>query len=201
MTLEAIDGSVKFKIQGQEAFPRWLQQKLKRDIEAGEVPPEGLRFQCRIAKDARENLRLIELANGETLRLSPSAKPQFGKNHQGRPYLTATMIYSGDGESYRIRWTGDAVPQEMVSVAVRHDRGFKVSPKEIKLDLSKAEITPSHKAVGPWQPHKSQRDYKKEDERRGGARRVKGGVSGNPRRKRTCQRSVESDLAPSGGKR
>lgn len=190
MTLENITGVIDFKVKGQEALPRWMQEKFKKDIEAGEVPPEGLRFQCRIAKDARKNFQTVQLPNGETLRLSPSAKPQFGENHQGKPYLTATMIYSGDGESYKVQWVGDAVPAEMVKVAVRHDRGFKVAAKNIKLDLSAAKVTPSHKAVGPWQKHKSERDYRAEDERRGEAKRLVGGVSGNPRRKRTCRRSV-----------
>lgn len=196
MTLTTASGKVRFKIKPQEAQPKWIRAALRDNLTKRVAPPEALRYQCRIATDARENFSLVELDNGETMRLSPSAKPQFGKNHEGRIYLTATLIYSGDGESYKVRWIGDAVPTKMIDVAVRHDQGLAAKGATVVLDMSQAEITPSHKAVGPWQKHKSERDYKKEYQVRGpkGSRAL-GGVSGVVRSKRYCGRATAADTA------
>jgi hypothetical protein len=180
MTIPQLRGIVKFNVQGQEALPKWMQTAIQNALAVSESPPESLRYQCRIATDAHENFKNLTLENGETLRLH-NAKPQFGRNHDGKPYLTVTMIYSGDGLGYRIRWIGANVPTKMVDVAIKHDKGLAVAPTTIGLDLTKAEVTPSWKVQGRSGP----RDY---------SQRVKQATE-NPgtHRKRHCARVTETD--------
>lgn len=193
MSLTELDGIIRFKVAGQAAVPRWQQTMMREALEKLDSPPEALRFQCRIATDAVENLKRVELANGETLTLHHQARPQFGKNRSGHAYLTATMTYSGDGENYTLRWVGDAVPSKMQEIAVQHDQGRAVKPVTVALDLSKAQITPAWKAHS-WQqgPSKSVRSYAKEKER-AEARRA----AGKPKRtraKRNACRITSEDL-------
>lgn len=195
MNTPTFKGIVRFKVAGQKALPKWARQAITNALDAAEAPPESLRFQCRIATDARANFESVDLKDGETLTLNKRSNPQFGKNHQGKPYLTVTVIYSGDGESYRLRWVGDAVPPKMQEVAVKHDQGLSVAPVTIGLNLAKAEVTRSHAVKGPANPHTSQRDYKAEHARRQGKDHTPGGVTGIPRRSRRCARITERDLA------
>lgn len=193
MTLESISGTFKFKVKGQQADPQWKRDMVRKALANADGPPNALRFQCRIATDARENFEHIPLDNGEYLTLSRSGSPQFGKNSKGKAFLTATVIYSGDGESYRIQWAGDAVPLKMQKIAVRHDKGLAVAPQSVNLDLSQASITPSYVATG--MPHKTRRDYVAEEAARGpGARKVKGGASGQPKPRRRCERLTDCDI-------
>lgn len=195
MNTPTFEGIVRFKVAGQKALPKWAQQAITNALAVQEAPPEALRFQCRIATDAKENFADVKLDNGERLALSAKGSPQFGKNSDGLPYLTVTVIYSGDGESYRLRWIGNAVPPKMQEVAVMHDKGLAVRATTVGLDLAKAEVTPSHRAKG--MPHPSQRNYKAENALRGDSIGKRGGVSNKPRRRRTCARITESDLATS----
>ena len=192
MTTPAFHGLVKFKIAGQEALSKWAQEAIQNALENAAAPPESLRFQCRIATDARDVFKEIKLEDGETLKLSPKAHPQFGKNRDGHPYLTVTLVHSADGEAYRFRWIGNAVPKKMQEVAVKHDLGKSVRTSTVGLDLSAAEVTPAARAYGT--PHKSERDYKTEYARKKGGKGIKGGVSGKPRGARRCGRITESDL-------
>lgn len=191
MTLTNLTGIVKFKVAGQKAQPKYLQELLKNALAAQVEPPESLRYQCRIASDARENFKKIELEDGETLTLHPSAKPQFGKNHKGHAYLTVTMIYSGDGRGYRLRWTGEKVPQKMQEVAVKHDKGLAVKPIVVGLDLSSAEVTPSWKAAYHSRPPKPG-DWAKNQA--AAKARIAAGQPKAVRSKRSCARLEDSDL-------
>lgn len=192
MTTPNFAGLIRFKIAGQEALSKWAQEAIKDALERSDSPPESLRFQCRIATDARSVFSRIELDDGTELTLHPKAQPQFGKNRDGRPYLTVTLVHSKDGESYRLRWIGDAVPRKMQEVAVKHDLGRAVRAATVRLDLADAEVTPSHKVAG--RAHRSKRDTKAEYARKKAGAGVKGGVSGITRSKRHCGRIVESDL-------
>lgn len=184
-----LTGIVKFKVNGQAAMPKWAQQAIQNAMETAEAPPESLRFQCRIAQDARENFKEIPLDNGETLKLHPRTKPQFGKNHKGLPYLTGTFIYSGDGESYTVKWVGSAVPSKMPEVAVKHDKGLRVGSATVALDLSKAQITRSmhseyskrYKENNPEARAESNKRYQES---------IKGRA---PKKKRVCARWTEED--------
>lgn len=158
-------GIIKFKVEGQKALPPFQQELNRRFIAMGGEMPEALRYQCRIAQDARTNFEKVELDNGEILSLHPNVGPQFGKNAHGQPYLTATFTYSGDGESYRVNWTGHAVPDEMTQVAVKHDLGKYVPRKTILLDLSKADVRPTWKRHGKSRKP-GNRDYAAEESRR-----------------------------------
>lgn len=161
-----ITGTINFRVEGQKALPPFQQELNRRFIAMGGEMPESLRYQCRIAQDARNNFATINLDNGETLTLHPNVGPQFGKNAHGQVYLTATFTYSGDGQTYRVNWTGTAVPKEMAEVAVRHDLGKHVPRKVIRLDLANADIRPT------WRRHgrsriPANRDYAAEEARRG----------------------------------
>lgn len=192
MTLTDLTGSVRFKVAGQPAMPKWMQTALADALDKAEAPPESLRFQCRIATDARENFSLINLPNGETLTLHPKARPQFGKNRDGHAFLTATLIYSGDGLGYRFRWIGNDVPQKMQEVAVKHDKGLAVNPVVVGLDLSKAEITPSWKVNGYKGPDaEAQRSRARREAGKIGQRDHDGKAK---RGKRTCARLTDADL-------
>lgn len=193
MTLTHLKGIVRFKVAGQNALPKWQQTALRDALAKADAPPEALRFQCRIATDAQDNLKLVNLPDGETLTLHPKSRPQFGKNHRGQAYLTATMTYSGDGENYTIRWLGENVPPKMREVAVKHDKGVSVSPVTIALDLSKAEVTPSWKYHSG--PERSSRSHAAEK-----ARAEQRRVDGKPKREystRHCARLTDADLVAS----
>lgn len=191
MTLEALAGVIRFHVQGQSALPKWQQTALRNALAKNDSPPEELRFQCRIATDARDNFSLIELNNGETLKLHYKSQPQFGKNRNGDAYLTVTMVYSGDGNSYCIKWSGDAVPRKMQQVAVKHDQGVAVRPCTIALDLAKAKITPSYKQN--YQPKPPSERSFKEEAAAAQLRRAQGKPQ-ITRARRTCRRLTESDI-------
>lgn len=194
MNTTQFKGLIRFKVAGQEELPKWAQQAISNALSAAEAPPESLRFQCRIATDARENLKEIKLDNGETLKLHYKSAPQFGKDRSGRAYLTATMVYSGDGESYKFRWVGDSVPKKMQEVAVKHDMGKRVAATTIGLRLENAEVNLSYKAKGS--PHPSKRDKElARQKRRAAYLNGKGGASGVTRRTRFCHRLTAADLA------
>ena len=193
MNTPTFNGIVRFKVAGQKALAKWAQQAIANALAVQETPPESLRFQCRIATDARENFAEVNLKDGGKLTLHPKSNPQFGKNHEGKVYLTVTVQYSITGETYRLRWIGDAVPSKMVDVAVQHDQGLSVRPTTIGLDLAKAEVTPTYKVGGGGRKHRSVRDYKAEYARRSAGEGVEGGISGIPRRVRRCHRPGEAD--------
>lgn len=192
MTLTHLTGFIRFKVGGQDAIPKWQQTAIRSALDALESPPEELRFQCRIATDAQEAFAHVGLDGGESLTLHHKARPQFGKNADGHAYLTATMVYSGDGQAYTFRWVGGGVPSKMQEVAVKHDKGLAVKPVTIALDLSRAQIAPAWAAHAKPGPSRSVRNYKDEtliaDERK---------ASGKPKRKRaarTCARLTDADL-------
>lgn len=186
MSTPNISGTVRFNVEGQKAYPKWAQEAIQNALKSQEAPPESLRFQCRIATDARENFREIKLKDGETLRLHPKSHPQFGKNHKGHPYLTATMTYSGDGENYTIKWVGDAVPTKMQEIAVKHDKGLSVRATTVGLELEKAIITPAWKAHknGSRTPESVIQD----------ARKRRANNRGRTPKKRTCARMTDRDV-------
>lgn len=191
--LDDLPRAIKFKVAGQQADPKWKQTMLKKMVDLGDAPTEALRYQCRIATDARENLATVELTDGETLTLHRTVQPQFGKNSEGRAFLTATMMYSGDGQGYRFQWIGDAVPRKMQEVAVKHDGGKAVRATTILLPLSDAIVTPSWKAKGARGPGISNKAHATEAgrARQAAHARAKGGKPAA----RTCHRLTADDLA------
>lgn len=140
--ITALTGTIRFSIKGQEARPTWERKALAKAISDGEGAPNDLRFQCRIAQDARENFAEIPVPGG-TLSIHGKAKPQFGRTANGEPYLTVTLVDSRDGESYKVRWLGDAVPRKMQEAAVKHDEGRRVGAARVALRWQDAEITRS----------------------------------------------------------
>lgn len=191
MTLTSLPGIIHFKVAGQAAMPKWQQTALRDALAHADSPPESLRFQCRIASDAQAAFAHVELADGETLALHKKARPQFGKNQDGHAYLTATMTYSGDGQSYTFRWVGDAVPSKMQEVAVQHDKGLAVKPVTIGLNLEAAQITPAWKTNAHATSPKG-RDYKAEVAK--AEARKASGAPKITRSKRTCARLTDADL-------
>lgn len=187
-------GIIKFRVKGQRALPPFQQELNRRFIALGGEMPEALRYQCRIATDARENLKLVKLDNGETLTLSPSVAPQFGKNRHGQTYLTATMLYSGDGLYYRVNWTGAAVPEKMARIAVAHDLGKYVRAAVIPLDLAAADVRPSWKVQGRKGPGRAGRDYEDEETRRTTPKSERTRAGRQKRGSRTCRRTTAADL-------
>lgn len=191
MTLENIKGFIRFQVEGQAALSPWAQRALQNALKSGEAPEE-LRFQCRIATDARKNFELIELPDGETLTLHSKARPQFGKNHRGHAYLTTTLVYSGDGQAYTFRWVGDAVPLKMQQIAVKHDMGKATPACMVRLDLDKASITPAWKTHHKPGPSNSTRS--KTEEKRTAAERRAAGKPRVKRATRRCERMTQADL-------
>lgn len=194
MTTPKFEGIIKFPISGQSALPKWQRDAIKRGMDSLSGPPESLRFTCRIAEDARDVFADIRLDDGTRLRLNPNgAKPQFGKNYRGHPYLTVTLT-DDKGDSYTVKWVGDAVPLAMQETAVKHDQGLAVGRKVVALDLGKANVSPVHKRSGG--KHRSERDYKAETEHRKSLREA--GIEPKPRGHRgVCARITAEDLAAS----
>ena len=192
MNTPQFTGHVNFKIHGQKALPKFQQELNRRFIEEGGSMPESLRFQCRIAQDARENFERIELADGTTLSLHHRAKPQFGKNRDGLPYLTVTLVWSGDGKGYRFRWIGKEVPLKMQRVAVSHDQGKEVPAAMVRLNLAAAEVVPAHVVNGhtnaPSRSTDAQRQYRERVKAEGRKPKEKRGP-------RHCARLTEADIA------
>lgn len=186
-----LTGTIPFRVQGQKALPKFQQELNRRFIEMGGQMPEELRFQCRIASDARDNFRHIDLPGGETLTLHPKAKPQFGLNRDGLAYLTATLKYSGDGMGYRFRWIGQHVPHKMQQVAVKHDLGKYVPATTIPLDLAAAEVTLAREVNNsPGTTPAQKKAYEERFQAKHGKKRAK-----EKRAPRSCARITEADLA------
>lgn len=191
MTLTNLTGKIKFRVESQKALSRWQATAIRDALARNDSPPEELRFQCRMATDARQNFAHLDLSNGETLKLHHRSRPQFGKNRDGDAYLTVTMTYSGDGQSYCLRWTGDGVPRKMQELAVKHDEGRAVKACVILIDLADAEVKPSWTNYGQTVPP-SERDYKGEI-----AKASERKAAGKPvltRAKRSCARLTAADL-------
>lgn len=143
-------GVIRFAVKGQQARSSWERKYLSQAINGGDGAPNDLRFQCRIAQDARENFAHIDLPSGDGfLSIHPKAKPQFGRDASGRAYLTVVLVDSRDGESYKVRWVGDSVPRKMQEVAVKHDEGKRVGATRIALRWEDAEITRSEHSARP----------------------------------------------------
>ena len=192
MTNTAFDAKVRFKIKGQAALAKWQQEAIKRGLDSPTGPPEALRFNCRIAQDAKENFAEVPLSNGSFLYLDPrGVQPQFGKNVNGEAYLTVTLKHSETGDSFKVQWIGDAVPESMKTTAVMHDEGRKVGAKTVLLDLAKARVTPVHQITG--NKDKSKRDIAAEQARRAELRAA--GVPKQKRSRRHCDRLTSADLS------
>ena len=177
-----------FKVKGQKELPKWQREAIRRGLESESGPPESLRFQCRIATDANENFEGFKAMDGGTFTVHQNARSQFGKDHNDLPYLTVTVTHTGTGESYKVRWEGDAVPVAMQKTAVAHDEGRSVAAKQIALDFNKAKITTAHRANS----HPRERDNAKEWERREELRAA--GIEPKRRRSRHCGRLTSSDV-------
>lgn len=192
-TIPNLVGTVPFRVHGQKALSKFQQEVNARFIAMGGEMPESLRFQCRIATDARENFARIDLPDGETLTLHPKAAPQFGKNRDGHAFLTVTLKYSGDGRGYRFRWIGQNVPRKMQEVAVKHDQGKYVAATTVPLDLSAAEVTASY-IVGGYENAPSRAPEKVREYDRARRARKAAGVP-TKRGPRSCARLTADDLA------
>lgn len=183
--ITTLTGVVKFSIKGQEARPAWERKMLSNALNNGQGAPNDLRFQCRIAQDARENFASIPIPGG-SLSIHQKSKPQFGRDRNGNAYLTVVLVDSRDGQSYKVRWIGDAVPRKMQEVAVKHDEGKRVAATRVALRWQDAEITPSE--------HVNRRG--RNDLDGDGIIRVRpDGRTGGPKRSRCYDRLCATDLA------
>ena len=191
-TIPNLVGTIPFRVHGQKALSKFQQEVNARFIAMGGEMPESLRFQCRIATDARENFARIDLPDGETLTLHPKAAPQFGKNRDGHAFLTVTLKYSGDGRGYRFRWIGQNVPRKMQEVAVKHDQGKYVAATTVPLDLAAADVTPSV-IVGGYGNAPSRAPEKVREYDRARRARKAAGVPAK-RGPRSCARLTADDL-------
>lgn len=180
-----LTGSVRFVIKGQEARPSWERKALARAISNGEGAPNDLRFQCRIAQDARENFADVPIPGGGTLSIHPKSKPQFGRDRNGQAYLTVVLVDSRDGQSYKVRWLGEAVPRKMQEVAVKHDEGKRVATTRVGLRWDAAEITPSEHVVRGRNDLDANGDIRVRDN----------GRTGGPKKPRCFDRLCATDLA------
>lgn len=179
-------GVIKFAIKGRAARLSWERKALARAIQEGGGAPNDLRFQCQIAQDARETFADIPIPGGGTLSLHQKAKPQFGRDSKGEPYLTVTLVDSRDGQSYKVRWTGEAVPRKMQEVAVKHDEGKRVAATRVVLRWQDAEIVPSTKV-----DNRTRHDVAPTGELHTRA----DGSTGGPRKSRCYDRLCATDLA------
>ena len=184
--ITSLTGTIRFSIKGQEARPAWERKMLAAALDNGQGAPNDLRFQCRIAQDARENFASIPVPGG-TLSVHQKSKPQFGRDRNGNAYLTVVLVDSRDGRSYKVRWTGDAVPRKMQEVAVKHDEGRRVGATRVALRWEDAEITVSEKV--------DRRDRHDLDEN-GDMRTRPNGKTGGPKKSRCYDRLCATDLAP-----
>jgi hypothetical protein len=175
-------GVIRFAVKGQQARSPWERKVLASVITNGDGAPNDLRFQCRIAQDARENFASIPVDGGE-LSIHQKSKPQFGRDRNGNAYLTVVLVDSRDGESYKVRWIGDAVPRKMQEVAVKHDEGKRVGATRVALRWEDAEITRSEHSTRP------RHDLTEE----GRIRTRPNGATGGPKRK--AGRLCATDLA------
>jgi hypothetical protein len=177
-------GRIRFPVKGQDERPAWERKILYNEINGGHGAPKDLRYQCRIAMDAREVFSSVPVEGG-TLTLHDKSKPQFGRDKNGKPYLTVVLVDSRDGESYMVRWIGDAVPKKMVQVAVKHDQGKRVEPTIVGLRWEDAEIRRSE--------HKSRPRHDLDGE---GKTKVRpNGRTGGPKKPLRYGRMCAEDLA------
>lgn len=182
-----MEGAVRFSIKGQNARPAWERKMLAQAIDNGQGAPNDLRFQCRIAQDAREVFASVPVEGG-TLSIHPRSKPQFGRTKDGEAYLTVVLVDSRDGESYKVRWVGEAVPRKMQEVAVKHDEGKRVGAARVALRWEDAEIVPSQ--------HTDNRTRHDVDETGAVRVRADGRTGGDKVPRRCFDRLCATDLAP-----
>ena len=183
--ITSLKGTVRFQVKGQEARPAWERKMLANALNNGQGAPNDLRFQCRIAQDARENFESIPVAGGK-LSIHPRSKPQFGRTRNGEAYLTVVLVDSRTGESYKVRWVGDAVPRKMQEVAVKHDEGKRVAATRVVLRWEEAQITRSDHA-----DHRARHDVDEDGQIRVRAN----GRTGGPKPTRCFDRLCATDLA------
>lgn len=189
-TAPKFSGIVKFRVEGQKALPPFQQEINRRFIAMDGEMPNALRYQCRIATDARKAFESVPLADGETLTLHHRVMPQFGwENDRGRAFLTATMVYSGDGKTYRVKWIGSKVPGKMLDVAVRHDEGKFVAATTIMLDLADAEVSAVRARV---RDRAKSREHEQAYERR--HQEATGENRNATRRKYSCGRATRAKI-------
>lgn len=183
--LTSMTGTIRFAIKGRDARLSWERKALARAIENGNGAPNDLRFQCQIAQDARETFKSIPVPGG-TLSVHQKSKPQFGRTKNGEAYLTVVLVDSRDGQSYKVRWTGDAVPRKMQEVAVKHDEGRRVAATRVALRWEDAEITLSDKT-----DHRVRHDVAPTGE----VHVRPNGKTGGPKKSRCFDRLCATDLA------
>lgn len=63
-TIVKFNGTIPFRVKGQQALPVWQQRALQKAIKNGEGADGSLRFVCRIAADANEAFERIETTAG-----------------------------------------------------------------------------------------------------------------------------------------
>ena len=185
-----ISGTVDFAVKGQAQLPKWQREAIANGLKSEYGPPESLRFNCRMAEDARENFKEIIDDQERVWTLHPNGNPQFGRNVRGEPYLTVTLQDEA-GDGYKFRWAGDAVPKRMAELAVRHDEGREVAPSTIRLSLARAEVAPSHQSAKV--PYRKDRDNSAEWKRRKALR--ESGEAPRKRAPRKCGRITRDDLS------
>lgn len=201
MNTTNMTGIVNFKVDAQKAEPSWVQDLMQSAVDNSKEMPNALRFQCRIALDAREVFSTFRTEDGTSYRLHPRSRPQFGKNIKGNPYLTVTVQRAGDGKAFTLTWEGDDVPMTMKRVAVNHDVGKAIRAQSIPLDLARAQVsTPASGRNIREYADLSDAEKALRAGRDAGFRKAKAAyktkAKARPKGKHVCARLTEHDLTP-----
>lgn len=128
------DMTFKLKIGSQTAINKSLRKKLAA-VDTSDFDG-SLRFTCRVAQDMNKTLE-EQLPDGWTP--NRSARAQFGKDFEGKPYLTVGVV-DNNNEAWRIRWTGKAIPRKLAEVAVKHDTGSAVRATVVPMPVTSAQV-------------------------------------------------------------
>jgi hypothetical protein len=134
-------GFFRLSVRGQVGLPKQQQKLLQKALDEGKGADNELRFQCRIAQDVNAAFERLDLGDGTYFTIHEKSKAQFGRDRNGEAYLTVVAYWSKNNTSYRIKWTGDAVPRRAKVIAVAHDEGRKVAPERVAFRWSAASIT------------------------------------------------------------
>jgi hypothetical protein len=149
MRRKKMSGTIRIRVKGQDAEPKWKQTLLRRALKDGMGATKDLRYQCRIAQDSNTSVRKdrlpdgtdgLFLSDGTYVKPRPQSPAHFGRNARNLPYLTIGLNWSEDGADYKVTWTGDKIPMKMKEAAVKHDEGRKVGVKIVDLNLADATI-------------------------------------------------------------
>lgn len=158
MTNIEFGGGLRIDIAGQ-ALSKAHQAIIQKALATGMQQDERVvRYSCRIAQDANAAIAAGIVDNQGGLWMpNPNARAQFGKAHDGEPFLSFGVLNESTGKRRSIRFVGDSVPTKMMEVAVRHDEGRDVRPTSITLNMSNALVYETGNKDGKGRAKKDKR--------------------------------------------